>query len=268
MNRIDFLKRLIGVIGLGQVPLSVLLPKRKIFLLQAFVAGFRFYNGMKLLNEMEVNDYIELKREYENEYDECAIALYWQNEKIGFIPASCNEIIARLIDAEALPLLGIITHLNKEVKPWENVVVGIYFLQEELSSLPKHSQYLQKIDDPEYTTLPKPKLKEEVVQNKERLMNDFFDFDTRIINLNTIENVEAKEYYTKYFGHKKVIVNNVEYALVDNDGHYQYMYNNNPIERVVADDGKEYIRFEFVEEIKNIVDDVKQVSHSIATAFK
>jgi hypothetical protein len=47
-----------------------------------------------------------LRKEPNNEHDECAIALFWQDEKIGYVPASCNEIIARLIDAQALPLLG------------------------------------------------------------------------------------------------------------------------------------------------------------------
>ena len=81
MNRIEFLKRLIGVIGLGKVPLHVLIAKRKVYLLQCFIAGFRHYSGMQLLEAMAENDYLELQREPDNEHDAFAIALYWQQEK-------------------------------------------------------------------------------------------------------------------------------------------------------------------------------------------
>lgn len=149
MKRSDFLQRLIGVAIFGKLPISELILKRKVYLLHCFVAGFRYYRGMDLLNEMEVNDFLELRREPENEYDEFAIALYWQQEKIGFIPAGYNETIARLLDAEALPLLASITHLKKEVEPWENVVVAVYFLQEE-KKLPSHADYLHHLGEPEY----------------------------------------------------------------------------------------------------------------------
>lgn len=242
MKRSDFLQRLIGVATLGKIPVSVLYTKRKIYLLQCFVAGFRHYRGMELLGEMEVNDFVELKREPENEYDDFAIALYWQQEKIGFIPADFNETIARLMDAEALPMLASITHLNKEVKPWENVVIAVYFLQEENKSLPPHAGYLQQLASPHYKTTPKDKRYKE-----EALMDDLFNYQCRIIHLPSVVNEEARDYYEKYFGAKKVMVNGVQHALVDNDGIYHYMYNNFPLQWIKADDGEEYILFEYRE---------------------
>ncbi|MBX7204226.1 MAG: HIRAN domain-containing protein [Bacteroidia bacterium] len=247
MNRIDFLKRLVGVAGLGVLPVSALLAKRKVYLLQCFVAGFRHYKGMELLEKMEVNDFIELRREPENEYDDFAVALYWQQEKIGFLPADFNETIARLIDAAALPLLAVITHLNREVKPWENVVVAVYFLQEEATSLPPHASYLQELAIPEYTTLKKSgNATGSPGQNgDESLADDFYNYTCRIIHLPSIDFAEARDYYQKYYGHNKVLVNGVEHVLVDNDGHYHYMYHNKPKKWVRADDGEEYILFEF-----------------------
>jgi hypothetical protein len=69
------------------------------------------------------------------------------------------------------------------------------------------------------------------------------------VHLPSIQHQEAQAYYTKYFGNKKVFVNGVEHALVDNDGHYYYMYNNIPQKWVTADDGEEYLLFEFVDNI-------------------
>src|SRR5581483_8963735 len=106
MKRSDFLQRLVAITGFGSFPLQALIGKRKIYLQQFFVAGFRHYKGMELLSYMAVNDLLELRREPENEHDDCAIALYWQQEKIGYVPAEINEMTAKLLDAKALPLLG------------------------------------------------------------------------------------------------------------------------------------------------------------------
>ncbi len=117
MKRSDFLTRLIGISGFGVFNVQALIPKRKIYLQQFFVAGFRHYKGMEMLEHLQENDLLELRREVENEYDDCAIAVYWQQEKIGFVPADLNEMLARLMDVRALPLLGMITHINRQVKP-------------------------------------------------------------------------------------------------------------------------------------------------------
>ena len=77
MKRSDFLQRFIAIAGYGSFNLQTLIPKRKIYLQQFFVAGFRHYKGMEMLQHMEINDLLELRREPENAHDECAIALCW-----------------------------------------------------------------------------------------------------------------------------------------------------------------------------------------------
>lgn len=231
MKRADFLQRLISVAIFGKLPISALITKRKVYLLQCFVAGFKHYRGMELLNEMEVNDLIELRREPDNVYDDFAIALYWQQEKIGFIPADFNETIARLLDAEALPLLASITHLKKDVKPWENVVVAVYFLQEE-KELPSHTDYLQQLAEPIYRTEP-----------SKNLMDVLYETTNRIIYLPTIPDKKVAEYYKKYYSEKKVFVKGVEHLMIDTNDIYTYMYNNFPVKWVMADDGERYLLF-------------------------
>ena len=75
MKRSDFLQRMIGVALIDKLPISELILKRKVYLLHCFVAGFRYYRGMDLLIEMEVNDFLELRREPNNEYDEFATSV-------------------------------------------------------------------------------------------------------------------------------------------------------------------------------------------------
>ncbi len=240
MRRSDFLQRIIGVAGFGSFNLQTLIPKRKIYLQQFFVAGFRHYKGMELLPYMNNNDLLELRREATNEYDDCAIALYWQQEKIGFIPADLNKLLAKLMDANALPLLGMITHLNKEVKPWESVMAAIYFLQDESIEIAPHAAYLQQLAKPVYNTLPK-------AQN-DKLFEDVFEVSNRILDVDAIELPEIKAHYKKYFNDKKyaVMYKGKPHVHAYTDDIYSFMYNVQPIEWVTADDGEKYLLFDFV----------------------
>lgn len=241
MKRSDFLQRLIAIAGFGSFNLQTLIPKRKIYLQQFFVAGFRHYKGMEMLPHMEVNDLIELRREPENEHDDCAIALYWQQEKIGYIPAELNEMLAKLLDAQALPLLGMITHLNREVKPWENVVAAVYFLQDETVEIPAHAAYLKQVAQPVYRTSKKAA--------QDKLFEQVFDYDNRIVDVTAINIPEIKKHFEQYFSDKKykVMYNGKPHVHVYTDDIYAYMYHVNPVKWVTADDGKKYILFEYIE---------------------
>lgn len=241
MKRSDFLRRLIGITGFGLFNVQALIPKRKIYLQQFFVAGFKHYRGMQLLSHMQVNDLLELKREPENMHDLSAIALYWQQEKIGYVPAEQNEILAKLLDAQALPLLGMITHLKRDVKPWENVVAAIYFLQDDTIIIPPHADYLRQLQKPVYRTTKK--------EVKEELFDQLFENDNRIVDISSIQIPEIKKHLLQYYSDEKytVTVNNKPYLHLFTDDIYTYMYNVNPIKWMKADDGEKYILFEFVE---------------------
>ena len=88
MNRIGFLKRLIGIAGLGFLSVAEVAASQKIYLLQSFVAGFRFHKGMNVLEYLQEKDIVELRREPNNEHDSFAVAIYWQQEMIGYLPCS------------------------------------------------------------------------------------------------------------------------------------------------------------------------------------
>jgi hypothetical protein len=153
MHRKSFIQHLATLGAFGFLPLSAFKHYQKYYLLQCFVAGFRFYKGLELLNEMKEGDQLELVREPDNEYDNSAIALHWNNHKIGFLPAGENELLSRLLDAKALELTAEITHLNKAVKPWENLCVAIYFLKEaHATSINSGNEYLTRLDTPHYTS--------------------------------------------------------------------------------------------------------------------
>lgn len=94
MNRYGFIKQLIASIAIGKLPVSITKDFRKLYLLQCFVAGFRHYERMDLLESMKEHDLQELVREQENEYDDCAIALHLDGKKLALFRQRLMKCLA------------------------------------------------------------------------------------------------------------------------------------------------------------------------------
>lgn len=155
MNRGSFIRNMFAL-GVGvQLP-GKLRNYKKVYLLECFVAGFQFYNGPQLLSNMQTGDLLELRREPDNEADTRAIAVYRNLHKIGFIPARDNKTLSRLIDADVLPLVAEITHLEPNAARWENVRIAVSLLKEHRGPLPNHAVYLTQLKEPKYKTLNQP----------------------------------------------------------------------------------------------------------------
>lgn len=89
-----------------------LMPK-DILVLECLVAGTSFRNVKKVEAELLHKVKLEIVREAKNEFDEFAVALHFNQNKIGYIPRDKNEVIARLMDA------GKSFFATIEAKEWE-----------------------------------------------------------------------------------------------------------------------------------------------------
>lgn len=244
MHRSEFLQQLLSSVFVGKLPISITKDFRKIYLLQCFVAGFRHYLGMEHLNEMQEGDLLEMIREPENEYDECAIALHWKGHKIGFIPRETNEILSKLLDANALSIFAVITHLEKNTKPWENVAIAVYFIQEADNQLSAHADYLTRIEAPHYRTLNSKKDK------KTTSFKTLMENSNRVVNLDGIPDHQeyVKEYLQRYYdSHKITNLKGGKYVLVPDDGIYEYFHSiSEEITEIVDDLGNTFLEFKLV----------------------
>lgn len=200
MKRSDFIKGVAGFLGVAILPKSIAIKQyQRIYLLQSFVRGFRFYDGTKLLDKMREGDLLELVREPENEHDNCAIALHFNKRKIGYLPKEDNEMLSKLIDADVVPLQAEITHLKTEAQAWESVRVAVYVLKELNEPLPETAVYLTVLDTPHYRSLK---------INKDKIANIYYD-DT---DDNSI--MDADEFYEEMVANSK---NDSIYDILHND---------------------------------------------------
>ena len=63
-----------------------------------FIAGFNFWEGCKVFNELKVGIPLHLVREEDNKFDPYAVAIYYEDTKLGFIPRDENQLVAQLMD--------------------------------------------------------------------------------------------------------------------------------------------------------------------------
>ncbi len=84
----------------SKLPNSLQPFTREIFLLDITVAGTTHCQKIhKLYPQMEPGQVLRMQRNPKNPYDQCAIALYYDKTRVGYVPRELNLIISRLMDA-------------------------------------------------------------------------------------------------------------------------------------------------------------------------
>ena len=84
------------------------------------VAGFQYYAGKRVWEQLKLGDALKLVREADNPHDPNAVRVEWQGEKLGYVPRAGNDTVARLLD-KGVPVSGRITYLQKGRSHWQRI---------------------------------------------------------------------------------------------------------------------------------------------------
>lgn len=76
------------------------------------LAGLRHHELPYVYHHIHEGTRLELRREERNRFDFNAVAVYYRNHKIGFLPKHSNELAAHLID-EGCVLEAVVTQVIK-----------------------------------------------------------------------------------------------------------------------------------------------------------
>jgi hypothetical protein len=110
MNRSIFLKTLgLGATGLVLPVNNSLVQAVKIY--ENYLKGVGYYDFKVVQKHMQIGDQVQLIREENNPYDTFAIAIYYHNHKLGYLPAYENIVLANML-AQGVALSAYITHIN------------------------------------------------------------------------------------------------------------------------------------------------------------
>ena len=92
------------------------------FLLNCNIAGFTYGEGCIVMEELKVGTELTLVRDKYNKFDPLAIAVYYKNSKLGYIPQKKNEALCVFLDmgydaifVSRISCINKETHLEKQV---------------------------------------------------------------------------------------------------------------------------------------------------------
>ena len=124
MKRRTFFQRLFGGLGLAAVSPVVVADDRSVLIQNSPVAGFQFHRGDIVWPTLSIGASLALMREPNNSHDTNAVAVYYQNHKLGYVPQGENSAIAQMLD-RGERLKATITQLSEGKNPWERIRFNI-----------------------------------------------------------------------------------------------------------------------------------------------
>jgi len=65
--------------------------------LDCHIAGFTYYDGLDVIEHLKLGTPVTLRSEPENPYDPEAVAVYYENTKLGYVPQAKNSYISQLL---------------------------------------------------------------------------------------------------------------------------------------------------------------------------
>ena len=89
------------------------------------LAGFQYYQGKELWEQMKVGDALALIREPGNAHDSRAVRAEWNGHKLGYVPRKENEAVARQLD-RGNRLQARIVRLTRHRDPWKRIEFEVF----------------------------------------------------------------------------------------------------------------------------------------------
>ena len=89
------------------------------------LAGFRYYQGKALWDEMKVGDSLALVREAGNPHDVNAVRVEWQGHQLGYVPRKENRAVALHMDRGGR-VEARISKLQKHPNAWQRIEFEVF----------------------------------------------------------------------------------------------------------------------------------------------
>lgn len=100
---------------------------KKVHLTNFHIAGFGYWEGCEAFDHLKIGTKLELVREDDNKFDPYAVAIYYGEFKLGFIPRKDNHDISKFLDMGWDNLFEVrITRITPDAHPESQVEVIVY----------------------------------------------------------------------------------------------------------------------------------------------
>lgn len=89
------------------------------------LAGFQYYQGRQLWDEIKVGDLLTLAREPANPHDSNAVRVEWRGHPLGYVPRRENRAVARHMDSGG-SVEARVSRLREHRNPWQRIEFEIF----------------------------------------------------------------------------------------------------------------------------------------------
>ena len=120
MKRRSFFRGLLAGFGASITTPLFGATRRSVRIQESPVAGFQFHRGEAIWPSLAVGQKLALVRESSNPHDADAVAVYFHNDKLGYVPRSENNVVAGMLD-RGEQIEARISELASSDDPWERI---------------------------------------------------------------------------------------------------------------------------------------------------
>ena len=91
------------------------------------IAGFSYWEGCTVFNDLKIGTELILLREKDNAFDPYAVAIYYNEAKLGFIPRNENHDISKFLELGHGSLFEVrINRISPDESPESQIGVIVY----------------------------------------------------------------------------------------------------------------------------------------------
>lgn len=90
------------------------------------LAGFSYYEGAIVFHKLRTGQKLQLKAEPDNKYDPQAVAVYFKEYKLGYVPRNANYSISKFLEAGCPVFETRIQYIHPEDMPENQVGLVVY----------------------------------------------------------------------------------------------------------------------------------------------
>ncbi len=88
------------------------------------IAGFGYWDGCEAFEHLKIGTKLDLVRDEDNRFDPYAVAVYYKELKLGYIPRDSNKEISKYLDMGWNDLYDVrITRVTPDVHPEAQIEV-------------------------------------------------------------------------------------------------------------------------------------------------
>ena len=90
------------------------------------IAGFTYWDGLEVFNELKIGTELKLEAEPTNGYDPNAVKILFNETMLGYIPRGGNEEISKFLQLGYSDLFSVkISQINPEAHPEKQICIAI-----------------------------------------------------------------------------------------------------------------------------------------------